>query len=115
MKELLISLLETFGYPVRLQGSLAKDEKYPESFFTFWVNDTTDGSHYDNDAIAFVWDFDINFYSVNPTLVNNTIPAVRALLKSHGFIMSGKGYDVASDEPTHTGQGINTLIIERKV
>ena len=115
MKDFLISLLETFGYPVRLQGSLAKDEKYPESFFTFWVNDTSDSAHYDNDAIGFVWDFDINFYSSDPALVNSMMPEVRSLLKSSGFIMSGKGYDVASDEPTHTGQGINALIIEGRV
>ena len=113
MKELLIWLLQSFGYPVKLQGSLAKDEQYPESFFTFWTNDSSDGSHYDNNAIDFVWDFDVNFYSTNPELVNTMMPAVRSLLKNHGFIISGKRHDVASDEPTHTGQGINALIIER--
>ena len=114
MKELLIWLLESFGYPVRLQGTLAKDEKYPESFFTFWVNDSTDGSHYDNEPIDFIWDFDINFYSSDPNLVKSTLSAVRKLLRDHGFIISGKGHDVASDEPTHTGQGINALIMERQ-
>jgi hypothetical protein len=113
MKDALISLLESFGYPVRLQGSLAEDEAYPESFFTFWNNDTSDGSHYDNDAISYIWDFDVNFYSSNPALVNTVLLEVRTLLKNNGWIISGKGYDVASDEPTHTGRQINTIYIER--
>lgn len=113
MKDALISLLETFGYPVRLQGSLAEDEAYPESFFTFWNNDTPDGSHYDNNPISYVWDFDVNFYSTNPTLVNTVLLEARKLLKTHGWIISGKGYDVATDEPTHTGRGINVSYMER--
>lgn len=112
MKDLLISLLESFGYPVFLQGSLNENEAYPESFFTFWNNETPDGSHYDNEAINYIWNFDVNFYSVDPELVNTMLLNAKALLKQNGFIVGGKGYDVASDEPTHTGRGINVLIIE---
>lgn len=112
MKELLITLLESFGYPVFLQGSLSEDEAYPESFFTFWNNETPDGSHYDNEAINYVWNFDVNFYSVDPELVNTMLLQAKAILKQNGFIVGGKGYDVASDEPTHTGRGINVLIVE---
>lgn len=113
MKDALISLLETFGYPVRLQGSFAEDEQYPESFFTFWNNDSGDGSHYDNDAVNYIWDFDVNFYSIDPALVNTVLLDARRLMKSNGWIMSGKGHDLASDEPTHTGRGINVKYIER--
>lgn len=114
MKDKLVELLETFGYPVHLQGSLTKDEAYPESFFTFWDNDSYDKAHYDNHAISYVWDFDINFYSTNPTLVNNTLIGAKALLVSNGFIISGKGYDVASDEPEYTGRGMHALYVERE-
>ena len=113
LKDELISLLETFGYPVRLQGSFAEDEQYPESFFTFWNNDSSDGSHYDNDAVSYIWDFDVNFYSIDPALVNTVLLDARRLMKSNGWIMSGKGHDLASDEPTHTGRGINVKYIER--
>lgn len=113
MKDELISLLETFGYPVRLQGSFAEDEQYPESFFTFWNNDTSDGSHYDNDAVTYIWDFDVNFYSIDPALVNTVLLDARRLMKTNGWIVSGKGHDLASDEPTHTGRGINVTYIER--
>lgn len=113
MKDLLIEILESFGYPVKLQGSLNKDEAYPESFFTFWNNDSYDGSHYDNDAINYVWNFDVNFYSTDPALVNTKLLEAKTKLKQQGFIVPGKGYDVASDEPTHTGRGINVLKEER--
>lgn len=113
MKELLIELLESFGYPVFLQGSLTEDDAYPDSFFTFWNNSTIDGDHFDNDAIAWVWNFDVNFYSIDPELVNTMLLQAKTLLKQNGFIVGGKGYDVASDEPTHTGRGINALYLER--
>lgn len=112
MKEQLIELLNTFGYPVRLQGSLTEAEQYPNSFFTIWNNETLDGNHYDNDAIYYIWNFDINFYSVDPALVNTILLQAKSLLKSNGWIIGGKGYDVPSDEPTHTGRGLNAVYIE---
>jgi len=114
MKDLLISLLETFGYPVRLQGSLGEAEQYPDSFFTFWNNDSSDANHYDNEPVGYVWNFDVNFYSNNPTLVNTVLEQARCLLRNNGFIIGGKGHDVASDEITHTGRGMTALIIERR-
>ena len=112
MKNELISLLATFGYPVKLQGSIAQDEQYPDTFFTFWNNSTYDGSHYDNNAIDYVWDFTVNFYSTNPTLVNTKPLEAITLLKNNGWIISGKGYDVPSDEATHTGRAFDALYIE---
>jgi len=112
MKQALIDLLKTYGYPVRLQGSLTKDEAYPASFFTFWNNSADDGSHYDNDAINYVWNFTINFYSVDPSLVNTILIDVKASLKASGWIVPGKGYDVPTDEPSHTGRAIDAIFIE---
>lgn len=113
MKDLLIQTLQTIGYPIILQGSLGKDEAYPDSFFTFWNNDTEGNEFYDNEEHSYVWDFDLNFYSNDPTLVNTKLLEAKTKLKSAGFIVTGKGYDVASDEPTHTGRGINVLKIEK--
>ena len=112
MKELLIELLQSFGYPVFLQGSLSAQEPYPQSFFTFWNNTNVDTRHYDNVPIGFTWNFDVNFYSTYPELVNTMLLQAKALLKQHGFIISGQGYDVYSDEPTHTGRGMNAIIVE---
>ena len=113
MKDLLISTLEPLGYPIFQQGSLGKNEPYPESFFTFWNNEVPGNEFYDNKEHAYIWDFDLNFYSSDPALVNTKLLEAKALLKAQGFIVSGKGYDVASDEPTHTGRGINVQKIEK--
>lgn len=107
MKELLIEVLESFGCPVFLQGSLNEDDAYPEEFFTFWNNSADDDTHYDNDTIGFIWSFDVNFYSTDPEKVNSMLADVRAALKAEGFIVSGIGHDVASDEKTHTGRGLD--------
>ena len=114
MKEQLITILNTFGYPVRLQGSLADDEAYPNSFFTFWNSTSTDGAHYDNKAINYIWSFDVNFYSNDPTLVNTVPLQAKRVLKQAGWIITGKGYDLVSDEPTHTGRGFVALYIDRE-
>ncbi len=113
VKELLIETLSEFGYPVFLQGSLSKDEEYPESFFTFWNNNSFDGSHFDNESISAIWDFDVNFYSKDPVLVNSKLLEAKNALKNQGFIVSGQGYDVASDEVSWTGRGMQVLKIEK--
>jgi hypothetical protein len=114
MEDLLISTLETLGYPVRLQGSLLPDERYPDHFFTFW-NDSADGaSYYSNEEGAILWAYSLNFYSCDPLLVSSKLLEAKKLLKSVGFIVSGAGYDVLSDEPTHTGRGISLLYRQKQ-
>lgn len=112
MKEKLISALETFGYPVMLQGSLNSDEAYPDNFITFWCNDTDDKTHFDNEVTAWDWFFSVIFYSKNPTLVNTKPKEIIAVLKSAGFIPQGKGNDIPSDEPTHTGWAMEFICTE---
>ena len=112
MKDQLIALLDTFGFPVKLQGSLGKDEQYPDSFFTFWNTDTPEDHHYDNAPTVYEWYFTIYFYSTDPIAVNTQLLEARALLKENGWITLGKGYDVPSDEPTHTGRGMDIIFIE---
>ncbi len=113
MEDLLISTLESFGYPVKLQGSLLPDEPYPDHFFTFWNRPSTGGSFYDNDEQTTLFDYDVNFYSVDPELVYTKLREAIAALKKAGFIVSGDGYSVASDEPTHDGRGINVKYLRR--
>lgn len=113
VKQLLIDTLEPFGFPVLLQGSLSADEKYPDSFFTFWNNSTEDDEFYDNDSNRVIWDFDLNFYSNDPELVNSKLLEAKRLLGDEGFIVSGSGYDIISDEPTHTGRGLNLIYLEK--
>lgn len=115
VKDLLINTLnENFpNYPVYLQGSLSIDEAYPDSFFTFWNNDSNDEAFFDNKESQTIWDFDLNFYSNDPDLVNIVLLQTKAYLKAVGFIPNGNGYDVMSDEVTHTGRGMNLLFIQK--
>lgn len=114
VKSLLINTLATkYDWPIILQGSLSKEDAYPDSFFTFWNNSTNDDSFYNNVETKVIWDFDLNFYSTDPALVNGVLLEAKALLKAVGFIPNGSGYDVLSDEPTHTGRGMNLLFVER--
>lgn len=109
MEDLLITTIESLGYSCRLQGSFAPDESYPDSFFTYW-NDSADGSgFYSNVEGAIIWQYSLNFYSVDPVLVNTMLLEAKTALKAKGFVVSGAGYSVMSDEPTHTGRGITIL------
>ena len=112
MEDKLIQLLESFGYPVYRQGSISEGESCPETFFTFWNNLSEEGTFYDNESHSEVGDFDVNIYSANPTLIYTTLKEAKQLLKQNNFIIADSGHDVLSDEQTHTGRGMNVLIIE---
>jgi hypothetical protein len=113
MVDLLIHTLEGLGYPVFRQGSLAED--YPDDFFTFWNSETEGESYYDNAAKATVWDLTVYFYSIDPALVESALITARDALRSVGFVASGKGFDVVSDEITHVGRAIDIFYYEREV
>lgn len=113
MEDLLIETLESFGFPVRLQGSLLPDEPYPDHFFTFWNNDSYGQSFYDNDERSTTFSYNVYFYSINPEWVYTKLRAAIAALKQVGFIISGDGYSAMSDEPTHDGRGVNVLYLRR--
>lgn len=113
MEDLLISIVKSLGYPIFRQGSLGEEEPYPESFFTFWNNNADGEEFYNNKENSIIWDFDLNFYSSDPSIVNEMLMKAKEKLKEHKFIIYGKGYDVRSDEVTHTGRGINVKIIEK--
>lgn len=111
MEDLLIEILSTFGYPVKLQGSLLENEAYPDNFFTFWNRTSAGGSFYDNAEKSTVYEYDVNFYSVDSEKVYNTLREAMQALKTAGFIISGDGYSVASDEKTHDGRGCSVLFL----
>ena len=103
MREKLINLLESFGYPVHLQGSLLSVDDYPDSFFTFW-NFQNDGDlFYDNESYASDFGYWIYFYSSDPELIENKINEVKAVLKKNKFIVQAP-IDARSDIKSHTGK-----------
>lgn len=109
MEDALVTILEGFNYPVNRQGSMSA---YPETFITFWNNDSPDHSHYDNAEYGTNWDFNVYVYSVNVSVTYSLLQEIRTALKAAGWIVPGKGFDVESDEETHTGRGIQCLYLE---
>lgn len=114
VKTKLISILEEIQKPVILQGSMAENAAYPDSFITFFVSNTEDNAHYDNDTKKWAWDIQIVNYSNNPLTVAEQAEQIRKRLKEAGFIPQGKGYDIASNEPTHTGWANDYFYIENE-
>lgn len=113
MEDTLITLLKTFGYDVFRQGSLAKDESYPNTFITFWNNQEIEHSAYDDNTSIIEYDFDVNVYSTNPSEAYNLLKEIKVLLKSNNWIIKEIGYDLMSDEITHIGRGMNVCILEQ--
>lgn len=112
MKQKLITALQSFGYPVYLQGTLNPEETYPNTFITFFVDSTEDNGHFDNETNSVDWYFSVILYSNDPAIVNTKPNEIRAALKAAGFIPQGKGNDIMSDEPTHTGWAMDFIITE---
>lgn len=112
MEDKLIELLESLGYPVYRQGSFTEGQEYPRSFFTFWNTGSPDHSHYDNDNYGSEWAYGVYFYSSDPELPYKLISDARILLKQNKWIVPSKGFDVVSDEATHTGRGLEVFFLE---
>ena len=112
MEDTLITILNSLGYPVYRQGSMSNDEAYPETLITFWNNDSPDHAHYDNDGYGTAWDFNVYVYSSNPIMTYSVLLDIRKALKEAGWAVPSKGFDVQSDEPTHTGRGLEVFYLE---
>ena len=113
MEDELITLLTSLKYPVYRQGSLSENEPYPATFFTFW-NTAEDGvSFYDNEDFLISHNFEVNVYSNDPSTTYTLLDTARALLKTNGWTITQRGYDVESDEMTHTGRGMTCLYLQQ--
>lgn len=111
MEDSLITLLETLEFPVIRQGSLAPDEVYPNTFFTFWNNEESEHSAYDNDTTSVDYYYDVNVYSTSADTAYSLLEQARTLLKSAGWIIATRAYDVSSDEITHVGRGMEIIYL----
>lgn len=110
MKQTLIDILGNFcPNNVYLQGTLSESEAYPESFVTFFVNETPEDDFFDNEPNTVNWYFSVIYYSSDPALVNSKPAQIRSALKQAGFIPQGRGNDVPSDRPSHTGWAMDFI------
>lgn len=107
MEDELITILETFKYPVFRQGSLSDSDAYPDTFITFWCNESPDHAHYNNSEYLTSWDFGVYIYSADPSTCYTLTANIRTALKNAKWIVPSQGYDVQSDEPSHIGRGLD--------
>lgn len=112
MEDFLIEILSTFGFPVRRQGSFLENEPYPDSFFTFWNSLAETQSAYDNKETSILYEYYVNFYSTDIEKVYSIMREAKKKLRENGFEAWGDGYDVASDEKTHFGRGIDVSYLK---
>ena len=104
--EALEPLLESTGYPYFRQGSLAPDAPYPESFFTFWNQDTPEDTFFDNRPHSADWSWRVYFYTKDPALLYSVMDSLLESARAAGFIPQGRARDLASDEPDTVGRTI---------
>lgn len=103
MKDVLLETLEDFGYPVILQGTIAADDAFPDTFFTFRTMTSSTELSFDNAEALYSYDVNVAIFSRDPELVASLAEDSRAALKKAGFIPQGLGYDLISDEPDFSG------------
>lgn len=103
---------EEVGLEYARQGSYTDESQYPESFFTFWNAGTPEGGFYDDKAHKAVWIWYVYFYTKDASLLYSKLEDLITILKEKGFIIEGKGQDVASGSPDYSGRYIKIKYIE---
>lgn len=112
MEDSLLTILDSFGYPVFQQGSMSDKSAYPETMVTFWCNGSPDHAYYDNAEYGTAWSYNVYVYSCKADVVYSLIANIRAALKAAGWIVPSKGFDADSDEETHIGKGIECFYLD---
>ena len=97
---------------VYLHGTLEPFAEYPDTFVTFFTDNTDDRAFYNNNVTSIDWTFSVILYSSDPNVIEEGAPQIIAALKAEGFIPQGKGRDILSDVSTHTGWVMDFIITE---
>lgn len=104
MTDQLCEILESFGYPLYLHGTLEAGEAYPDSFFTYMNFSTPEAAFYDNAPNGAVWGYYVYFYSTDRLTAETVSEQARQALRDAGFTPNGRPIDARSDRETHTGR-----------
>lgn len=112
IKDELLNVLNTFNYPVFLQGTIEPDAEIPDDFLTFQITGSDTAAAFDNDDALTAWDINVNYYSRNPANVSTVPVAIRAAMKAAGFIPQSRGFDLIADDPAFTGWAMDFFKLE---
>lgn len=113
MIDLLIQTLESTGFPVYLQGSIAPEQEYDESFITYQITASPLQDYFDDEPTGTKWNVNVIFYTSRADLLYSVPDDILNKLTSADFIPQGKGFNVPSDEPNCNGFGNDYLYFER--
>lgn len=105
---------ETITYTAYRQGSIPQDQTYPDTFFTFWLNNELEHSSYDNGTSNVTYDFDVYVYSTDIERCLNLLDRARKKLKENGWIIIVRSFDAFSDEITHVGTGMQVCYLKQE-
>lgn len=109
------SVFEKTGLPYSRQGSYSDESDYEDSFFTFWNLDTSEDGFYDNKAKRSVWNWNVYYYTNDPSTLYTKMDEFIRLAKAEGFIIEGKGQDISSDRPDYPGRMVRIKYAEEYV
>lgn len=112
--EKIISIFEEIGLPYRRQGSYADYEQYPDSFFTYWNVLSPYVDFGDNETHTTTYDYMIYLYSKDELEIYTKMDLFINKAKSLGFIVSGKGQDIPTDDKAFVGRAIHIYFREEK-
>lgn len=104
---------ETITYKAYRQGSIPQDQTYPNTFFTFWLNNEIEHSAYDNDTSNVTYDYDVYIYSTDIDKCLDLLDRARRKLKDNGWIIIVRSFDAFSDEITHVGTGMQVCYLKQ--
>lgn len=105
-------VFKALGLEYVRQGSFAKGDTIPSSFFAFWNYDTPEDGYYDNESHRAIWIWQIYFYTTDPNIIYTKLDEFIELAKKEGFIVADKGNDIATEEPNYLGRTVQISFIE---
>lgn len=112
VRDRLISALEPLGCEVRLQGSYAENEPLPESFITYFIVDSPDGTFYEDGPLLTYIRIQVVLYSMKISVINTFPEQIFAACRNAGFIRDSRGRDLGF-EGDHYGWSMNFITTER--
>lgn len=103
--------LEEFGLMVRQQGSVPAD--MPESYITYWGDPSTDNLNVDNKTASVDYPFTVIFYTTDWENIYSRFDELISLLEAKGYVMDGRGFDIASGLDDYSARCIEVTKTEK--
>lgn len=114
MNEKLMELLEQTGYEAYEQGSFTSSKDYPKSFFTIWNFDSVYTGFYENNPMGIARYYWINFYTLNPAVIDIALKKAIELLKENNWVISQPSIDINTSVKQYSGKQITAIFIEEE-